>query len=117
MSKEANALMTQTPDRRNHIRKVGQGLVVLIDGRVHPVVDISIAGISFQAAGHTVGTKVSLKIARISDINDCIGGTITIKSAGDTTTRGEFLPTMPLLRYIIGHIGEATGTKPAYFKE
>lgn len=117
MSQKTAPKTTPFPDRRTQIRKVGQGLVVLIDARVHPVVDISTAGVSFQAAGHKVGAKVSLKIARISDINDCIGGTITIKSAGDATTRGEFLPTMPLLRYIISHIGEATGTKPAYFRK
>lgn len=105
------------PERRRLSRKVGQGLVLLIDGRAHPVVDISTAGVSFQSGRHKVGEKVRFKIAQLSDISDCIGGTITIKSVGETTVRGEFLPTMPLLRYIIRHIGEATGTEPAYFRK
>ena len=107
--------MAQFTERRRSIRKIGHGLVVLIDGRVHPVIDISTEGVSFQGAGHRIGARIELKIARLADISDCIGGAITIKSTGDTTVRGEFHPTMPLLRYIIQHIGEATGTHPAYF--
>jgi hypothetical protein len=108
--------MNKQQERRQHIRKIGQGLVVLIDGRVHPVVDISTAGISFQAAGLKIGDRLKLKIAQLADISDCIGGVITIKSVNDTTTRGEFLPTVPLMRFIIAHMGEATGTVPAYFR-
>ena len=109
--------MALDTDRRRTARRIGQGLVVLIDGRAHPVVDISTAGISFQSTGHKVGGKLGLKIARLANISDCVDGVITVKSSGDTTTRGEFQPTMPLLRYIIGHIGEATGTVPAYFRK
>lgn len=109
--------MAQDTDRRRQLRKIGQGLVVLIDGRAHPVVDISTAGISFQSVGHKAGAKVSLKIAQLTNISDCIDGIITVKSVSDTTTRGEFHPTMPLLRYIIRHIGETTGAEPAYFRK
>ena len=109
--------MMQDTDRRRLVRKIGQGLVVLIDGRAHPVVDISTAGISFQFSGPKIGAKLSLKIARLADLADCIDGVITIKSASENTLRGEFHPTVPLLRYIISHIGEATGTKPAYFRK
>lgn len=109
--------MTITTERRRLVRKIGQGLVVLINDRAHPVVDISTAGVCFQSSGHKVGERLRLKIAQLADINDCIEGTITVKSVGEATTRGEFLPTMPLLRYIISHIGEATGTEPAYFRK
>jgi len=109
--------MAQDADRRQTIRRIGQGLVVLIDGHVHPVIDISTAGVSFQSVGHAVNARLHLKIARVADMNDCIDGTITVKSVGETVTRGEFQPTMPLLRYIISHMGEATGAVPAYFRK
>lgn len=109
--------MAQETDRRQTIRRIGQGLVALIDGHVHPVIDISTAGLSFQSAGHAVNDRLHLRIARVTDMSDCIDGTITVKSVGETVTRGEFQPTMPLLRYIIGHMGEATGTAPAYFRK
>ncbi|WP_245651099.1 PilZ domain-containing protein [Paramagnetospirillum marisnigri] len=97
-------------------RKVGQGLVVLINGKVHPVIDISTAGVSYQAANHKIGATVALTIARLSDISDCIDAKITVISKDETVTRAEFKPTMPLLRYIISHIGEATRAVPAYFR-
>lgn len=117
MSTNPSLPITPAGDRRRHLRKIGQGLVVLLDGRAHPVIDISTAGVSFQSSGHKVGAKITLRIARLADISDCVDGIITIKSVSDTTTRGEFQPTMPLLRYIIRHIGEATGTEPAYFRK
>lgn len=109
--------MAQDAKNPRRIRKIGQGLVVLIDGRSYPVIDISTIGITFQAVGHKVGAAVRLKIAQLANISDCIDGVITVKSSGDTTTRGEFRPTIPLMRYIIGHMGEATATEPAYFRK
>ncbi|RAU22755.1 PilZ domain-containing protein [Paramagnetospirillum kuznetsovii] len=104
-------------DRRKLPRKVGQGLIVLIDGRAHTVIDISTAGIAFQTCGSPKGSIVSLKLAQLADISNCIEAKITVVSSQETITRGEFKPTMPLLRYIISHIGEATGTEPAYFRK
>ena len=104
-------------ERRRHIRKIGQGLIVLIGGRAFPVIDISTSGISFQATGNKVGDKIALKIAQIADIKDCADGIITVKSVSETATRGEFQPTVALMRYIVGHIGDATGTEPAYFRK
>jgi hypothetical protein len=109
--------MNQIKDRRHLVRKVGQGLVILIQDRAHTVVDISTAGVSFQTSGHQAGNTIPVKLARLIDINDCIEAKITVISAEESITRCEFKPTMPLLRYIIRHIGEATNTDPAYFRK
>ncbi|CCG41855.1 hypothetical protein [Magnetospirillum molischianum] len=109
--------MDESEERRSHIRKVGQGLVVVIDRRIFPIVNISTAGLGFQATGYKVGDLVPIKIAKMLDLSTCVDATITVKSAEETITRGEFLPTMPLLRYIIDHIGEVTGVEPAYFRK
>ena len=109
--------MPHTIERRHLPRKIGQGLAALIDGKAHPVMNISTAGISFQGTGQTLGAKLAMKIARTSDFNDCIDCVITVKSEEGNVTRGEFLPTMALMRYVIGHIGETTGTEPAYFRK
>jgi hypothetical protein len=108
-------VVQQFKERRRHIRKIGQGLVMLIDGRVYPIVDISTAGISFQAGDQVIGAVIDLKLAAMTDLGKGIEARITINSNNGTITRGEFHPTVPLLRFIIGHIGEVTGTVPAYF--
>ncbi len=108
--------MFQFNERRRHVRRVGEGLIVLIDGRGYSIVDISIAGLSFQTSGHRVGERVALKIARLTDLNDGVEGRITVVDSSDAVTRGQFLPTARLMHYIVGHIAEATGVSPAYFK-
>jgi hypothetical protein len=109
--------MNQVDDRRRHVRKIGQGLVVLIDRRIFPIVNISTAGISFQATGYAVGETVSLKLAKMTDLKNAVDATISVKSAEEAITRGEFHPTMSLLRFIIDHIGDVTGVEPAYFRK
>jgi len=109
--------MDETDDRRHQIRKIGQGLVVVIDRRIFPLVTISTAGLAFQATGYKVGESVAIKIAKMLDLNCSVDATITVSSAEETITRGEFLPTMPLLRYVIDHIGDVTGVEPAYFRK
>ena len=109
--------MPRTTERRRLSRKIGQGLAALINGKAHPVIDISTAGVSFQGIGQKMGAKLALKIARMSDFNDCIDCVITVKSEEGNVTRGEFQPTMALMRYIISHIGETTGAEPAYFRK
>jgi hypothetical protein len=108
--------MSSQQERRKIVRKIGQGLVVLIDDKALPVIDISTGGVAFQTLGQVLTGTVHARIARLADITDCVDAKIAVKLSDRTTTRGEFLPTMALLRYIIGHIGEATGTEPSYFK-
>lgn len=105
-----------TETRRPH-RTIGHGLVILIDGHAHPVLDISTAGVAYQAGRHPVGATIAVTLARLDAISDCIAGKITVISSQESITRGEFKPTVPLLSYILSHIGAATGAEPAYFRK
>ena len=108
--------MNQHHERRQHSRRIGHGLVVLIDNRSHPVIDISVEGVKYQGNGSHVGATVSLKLARLDDMKDCVEGRVEVVDIDYATTRGRFIPTVGLLRYIIGHISKVTGSDPTYFK-
>lgn len=108
--------MTQTKERRQHIRKMGDGLAVLIDGKVHPLADISLAGLSFQGSGFRPGDRIRLTLAAVRSLDDCVEATVTVKVAEGGVIRGEFAPTAKLMRYIVAHLGEITGAEPAYFR-
>lgn len=109
--------MGESEDGLNPIRKIGQGLVVVIDRRIYPIVTLSTAGLGFQATGYKVGEQIRMKITKMLDLNGGVDATLSVTSAEETITRGEFLPTIPLLRYIIDHIGEVTGVEPSYFRK
>jgi len=106
--------MKQTKERRRHIRYLGQGMVVVIEGQGYPVIDISTSGIHFQGGSFELGAVVPLKLMRLKGKQDSVDGSIIVKAVG-TTTRGEFRPTMPLLRFIIRHLSEVTGVRATYF--
>ena len=108
--------MTQVNERRQHARKMGDGLAILIDGRVFPVLDISVSGLSFQGNGHRPGSRVRLTVAALHALDDSVEAVVTVKEAGGGIVRGEFVPTARLMRYIVAHLGEVTGTRPAYFR-
>jgi len=108
--------MTQIRERRQHPRCMGEGLIVLIGGRGYPLVDISISGLSFQGGGFGVGDRVTVKVAKLFKMAECVEGVITVISAEETVTRGEFEPTLVVMGYIVRHMSEVTGVKPNYFK-
>jgi hypothetical protein len=106
----------QFKERRQFARKIGDGLVVLIGGRVHPIVDISVSGLSFQGGGFARDSAIRLTLASLQSLEDCVEAQVTIKSVQGGVVRAEFMPTTRLMRYIIAHMGEVTGTKPVYFR-
>jgi hypothetical protein len=108
--------MTQFKERRQHVRKMGDGLAVLIDGKVFPVSDISISGVSFQGSGHKLGDRIRLSVVALRALEDKVEATVTIKVVNGGIIRGEFAPTTKLMRFIISHLGEVTGSQPAYFR-
>ncbi|MTJ82461.1 MAG: PilZ domain-containing protein [Telmatospirillum sp.] len=93
-------------------RKAGDGLVVLIEGRCYPLVTISVNGLSFQATGHHKGELLTLKLAQLFDMRNCVEGRIRVVDAKETTTVGEFVVTMDLMRYIIRHMSAISGVSP-----
>ncbi|WP_242442732.1 PilZ domain-containing protein [Magnetospirillum sp. 15-1] len=109
-------MMTQFKERRQHVRKMGDGLAVLINGKVFPVVDISVSGVSFQGSGHRPGDSIRLTVAALRSLDDSVEALVTIKATEGGIVRGEFAPTAKLMRYIITHLGEVTGAQPAYFR-
>ncbi len=109
-------MMTQFKERRQHVRKMGDGLAVLINGKVFPVIDISVSGISFQGSGHWPGDRLRLTVAALHALDDSVEALVTIKATESGVVRAEFAPTAKLMRYIITHLGEVTGAEPAYFR-
>ena len=108
--------MTHFKERRKHPRRMGEGLIVLIDGRGYPLVDISIAGVSFQGTGFGVGKTVTVTVAKLLKMAECAEGVITVVAADETITRGEFKPNVAMMGYIVEHMSDVTGVKPTYFK-
>jgi len=106
----------QIKERRLHSRSIAKGLIILIDDQVCPVIDISVSGVSFQASLNSIGSRVRVKLARLTDKNDCIACEITVRAVSGAITHAEFSATMPLMHYIIGHIGKVTGAEPAFFR-
>ena len=107
--------MKQIRERRHYIRKMGDGLVVLIDGKVFPLIDISVTGVSFQATGYSVGQSLSIKLAKLTSMADGVDGEITVVAITDTISRAKFYPTMRLMRFIIRQLSEFSGIAPRYF--
>jgi hypothetical protein len=101
---------------KKQIQHMGEGLVVLIGKKVFPLVDISVSGISFQAQGFKVKDRVSMKVAQLDNLNDNVDCDMTVVTAGETVTRGQFYPTMKLMRYIVRHVSELTNESPRYVK-
>lgn len=108
--------MTQITERRQHARKLGDGLSVLIDAKPFALVDISLSGLSFQGSGFRPGDRIRLTLAAARSPDDCVDAVLTVKLTEAGIIRGEFSPTAKLMRYIIAHLGEVTGTEPAYFR-
>ena len=100
--------MLQITERRRVGRQNGQGLVVLMDGQVHTVVDISVNGVSFQGRGLAVGQTISVRLARLVDLSDAVDAKVTVKGLTGSVVHGEFHGTLSLMRYVVGKIGPDT---------
>ena len=109
-------MLIKKEDNKKPIQHMGEGLVVIIGKKVFPLVDISVTGICFQAQGFKVKDQVSMKVAQLDDLNDNVECDMTVVSAGETVTRGQFYPTMKLMRYIVRHVSELTNASPRYVK-
>ena len=106
--------MTDLTERRINPRLAGHGLVMMIGRRVFPIANISITGLGFQGSGYRENEVLTVQIARINALEDCVPAVITVRSVQETMVRGEFHPTLPLMRYIIAHLSEVTGADPTY---
>jgi len=110
--------MNDSSERRNHIRHPGQNLAAEISGKSYPVVNISTGGVYFTAQGFFVGNPVKLVLRSTNDEALFIGADCKVIEVEGDCVHAEFLrPTMPLMRFVIGQIGDAMGVEPHYFKK
>lgn len=108
--------MTQFIERRRQPRRLGEGLILAIGGRAFPILDISVAGVSFQGAGYKPNDRITAILAEAGNPAAGVETTVTVRSTGNTVVRGEFYPTNKLMRFIMAHVGEVTGGAPSYFR-
>ena len=103
-------------ERRANIRQIGDGLVVVINGKGNSLVNISVDGVCFQSHKLEIGDTIQAKIARLVDLSDCVDTQLTVVNVRGSVVHAKFYNTMTLMRYIISHISEITGVKSSYFK-
>ena len=108
--------MAAHKERRNHPRRVGQGLVVMIEGRGFPLVNISISGVSFQSTAFKTGDEVTVIIAQLMNPKESVETRLKVVNVQGSIVHGEFFSTMRLMRYIVLHMADVTGYEPEYFK-
>ena len=109
--------MSDNVERRKHIRYLAENLTVEIGGKTHPVVNISTDGLQFKASGYFPGNPVSLIIRSIKNEAEFIKAECKVIEVRADCVHVEFAkPTMPLMHFVIGQIGQAMGVKPYYFK-
>lgn len=103
-------------DRRRHSRRIGDGMVVIIDNRIFPIFDISVSGIRFQGDGRQVGDIIRFRLACLQNMNDFVDCKIIVRVADENSIRAEFRPTFRLMKFLLGHFGEITGPRPLFFR-
>lgn len=110
--------MKNVQERRKHERYLAQHLCVELDGKTYPVINISSGGVHFKGQGFFVGNPLTLVIRSHQDENDRIKADCKVVEIEGESVHAEFTkPTMPLMHYVIGHIGQAMGVTPQYFKK
>jgi len=100
-------------ERRWYDRYRSKGLLVIVEGEACPVVDISIAGLSFAGPELPVGSQVTLTLADEVGQRIPVEASITVKAAGPAVTRGELAPSAPPLRFILKYLEEVLGVTTA----
>ncbi len=110
--------MNKGDERRKHVRYLAENLIVEIAGNTHPVVNISTGGVFFVGQGFYLGNPLSLVIRASQNEADSMKAECKVVEIRADCIHAEFLkPTMPLMHFVIGHIGQAMGIKPQYFKK
>jgi hypothetical protein len=93
----------------------GAGLVLVIGGKIYPLIRLALDHAVFQAAEFLPGQLVSLKIAPWNNLTQAVAGKMIIRSSNGVTAHGDFQVTMSLMRFMIQRLGGELGHKPYYF--
>jgi hypothetical protein len=116
--KDRTMSMSKGEERRKHVRHLAESLVVVTGGKTYEVVNISTGGVFFKGTGFFKGNPLSITIRAANNEMDCITADCKVVEVGTESVHAEFAkPTMPLMHFVIGHIGQAMGVKPQYFKK
>lgn len=108
--------MTSLLERRRYGRYFGRDLQVLGPGGVYPVRDISADGLSFLGKPFGLGDIVSITLTSPADQAARIDACCQVVALSTTVTHLTFAPvTIPLLTFIMQHIGAELGVAPYYF--
>lgn len=109
--------MTAPIERRQHCRHFGRDLLVLdSEGGSYPVRDISPGGLCLQGNAFAIAEVVTITLTSESNPFDAVDAICQVVAIGTTLTHMEFRPvTMPLLTFIMQHIGQELGVEPYYF--
>jgi hypothetical protein len=108
--------MTSLFERRCRSRHFGRGLLVLAPGGAHTVCDLSPDGLSLQGKPFALGDSVTIIITSLSDTTKRIEADCHVIAIGASVTHLAFTRVnMPLLTYVVQHIGTELGVAPYYF--
>jgi len=83
-------------ERRRHVRYAGDGLLVMIDGRLHPAADISLGGVRVTSApAHDCGEVIPLRVIPVVDevmlLDEGVAAEAQVLGAGRDGLRMVFL--------------------------
>lgn len=103
-------------DRRLNQRHDGSGLQVEVEGRVHPVVDVSTGGLSLVGLNRTLGERFRFVLSRVGE-SQGVTGEAEVLGIRDGLFHLTFTrPTLPLMRLVIAHVSAMTGVDPHLLK-
>lgn len=117
LTRVAAQSLASADDRRLNPRHDGAGLVVEIEGRIHPLVNVSTGGLCVQGLSRKVGERFRFVLSRVGEPQGVTGEGELLSVNGDLFHLVFTRPTMPLLRMIIAHVSSLTGVTPHLLKD
>lgn len=85
-------------------------------GETYPVRDVSVDGLCFAGEPFAVADLVTITLASSTVPDQSVQASCRIVAISPVGTHVEFAPaTMPLLTFVLKHIGAELGVEPYYF--
>jgi len=116
MCRPSAARPNAVDDRRINERHDGAGLLVHIEGRVYPVVNISTGGLCLAGLSRKVGDRFRFVLSRLGEAGGVAGEAEVLGVNGGLYHLVFTRPTMPLLRLVVGHVSALIGVAPHLLK-
>lgn len=104
-------------ERRRHQRFLAGMLQISRDGRCYPLINISEGGLSLEGTPFALGQMVVLTLSSTTSPDDTILADCKVVAVRQDATHLTFEKvTIPLLTFIMAHIGRVLGVAPYYFR-